>query len=104
MWIHDVVADPMVRVAIISGVLLAYAVWPTAVAQERIPILRCFHGGETVAAVPVPAPPDFRVQMSAGSVTSAEWTLDTGQKVVMAATAPCVYLVTQPRPGERGAE
>ena len=92
------------RLALISCGLMAWMAWPTTLAQERVPILRCFHHGEVVVSTPIPAPPDFRVQMSAGSVTSAEWTLDTGQKVVLASTTPCIYLVTQPRPDERGAD
>ena len=92
------------RRAVMSCGLMAWMAWPITIAQERVPFLRCFHHGEVVVSTPIPAPPDFRVQMSAGSVTSAEGTLDTGQKVVLASTSPCVYLVTQPRPGERGAD
>ena len=88
--------------AVLLGVLGAL-LWPAAVAQEQVPILRCFHHGEVVAAAPLPAPADFRVQMSAGSVTSAEWTLEGGRRVVLATTAPCLYLVTTPPEGARGA-
>ena len=95
----------LVRCGLVVGlaIMVFGLAWLRLDAQENVSILRCFHGGEIVASAPVPAPPDFRVQMSAGSVTSAEWTLTTGQKVVMASTAPCGYLVTPPRPDERGA-
>mgnify|MGYP005838932387 FL=1 len=92
-----------VCLAVAAAVVVALLVWPSAIAQAPAPILRCYHNGEVVAAAPLPAPPDFRVQMSAGSVTSAEWTLEGGRRVVLATTAPCLYLVTTPPEGARGA-
>ena len=90
-------------VMVVAVFIVCGFAWLHVDAQERVPILRCFHHGEVVVSVPIPAPPDFRVQMSAGSVTSAEWTLANGQRQVLASTAPCVYLVTSPVPGSTGA-
>lgn len=91
-----------VCLAVAAAVVVALLVWPSAIAQAPAPILRCYHHGEVVAAAPVPAPPDFKVRLS-GPVTSAEWTLAGGQRVVLATTTPCLYLITSPPAGARGA-
>ena len=89
------------RILIIGIGLMAALAWPVTQAQEQDSILRCYHDGAIIAEAPIPAPPDFRVQMSA--VTTAQWTINTGQKVVLVSSAPCLYFVTQPNPDEVGA-
>jgi len=91
------------RIAITGLGLVAALAWPVTQAQEQESILRCFHDGAVIAEAPVPAPPDFRVQMSGSAVTTAQWTIGTGQKVVMVSSAPCLYFVRQPNPAEIGA-
>jgi hypothetical protein len=97
------------RVLVVWGIcwfgLAAALAWSWSVphAQEPHSILRCYHDGAIIAEAPIPAPPDFRVQMSGSAVTSAQWTMRTGQKVVMVSSAPCLYFVRQPDPAEIGA-
>ena len=80
--------------------------WAVSAQAQSVPsILTCYDGnGDIAAQAPVPAPPDFRIQMNAGGVTQAEWTLPTRQKEVLVTTMPCVYFVTQPMPGTVGAD
>jgi len=91
------------RILITGLGLMGALAWPVTQAQEQESILRCFHNGAVIAEAPIPAPSDFRVQMTASAVTTAQWTIGTGQKVVLVSSAPCVYFVTQPNPDEVGA-
>lgn len=88
-----------IRTLVVVTIAVSAIVWVNA--QDTTPILRCFHNGDVIVASPVPAPDDFRAQI--GAVTHAQWTLTTGQRQVLASTAPCVYLVTSPVPGSREA-
>jgi hypothetical protein len=90
------------RILVVMGLAAALA-WSVTHAQEQHSILRCYHDGVIIAEAPIPAPRDFRVQMSGSAVTTAQWTIQTGQKVVMVSSAPCLYFVTQPNPAEIGA-
>lgn len=90
-----------VAIALVAAVVIAFFGVNWVNAQDDSPILRCFHNGEVIVASPVPAPEDFRAQI--GAVTHAQWTLTTGQRQVLASTAPCIYLVTSPVPGSIGA-
>lgn len=91
------------RILIIGLGLVAALAWSVIQAQEQHSILRCYHDGTIIAEAPIPAPSDFRVQMSGSAVTTAQWTIGTGQKVVMVSSAPCLYFVRQPNPAAIGA-
>ena len=68
-------------------------------------ILTCYSGdGSVIIQAPSPSPENFRVQINAGGVTHAEWTLPTKQKQILVTTMPCLYFVTQDVPGSIGAD
>jgi hypothetical protein len=94
------------RLAIISFIVIAGLTvsWMVSIQAQEIPsILTCYDGGgRIVAEVPIPPPPDFRVQM--GPVTQAHWTQSDGRQVVLLTSAPCVYLIRQPPAGSTGAD
>lgn len=86
-----------VAVAVAGSAWWVSAQPSSAPPSAETPILQCYQDGAVLVAAPVPAPEDFRAQL--GVVTHATWTLPTGARQVLASTADCVYLVSQPPPG-----